>query len=108
MSGYIENVNFPNPHAKIDHENRERDRRAAAAIRIRPELIRVARDNLERWLRMDGNRAHPALLEWRAIMDFLTPKQIADFLESDTPKANRLRQSSPFVGLSAGLQSTIA
>jgi hypothetical protein len=62
-------------------------------------MIQVARNQLERWLRLDGMHAHPALLEWRAIMDFLTPNQIADFLESDTPKANRLRQSSPFIGL---------
>jgi hypothetical protein len=92
-------VNFPNPHAKIDEENRERDRHNAATIRVRPQLIQVARERLERWLRLDGNHAHPALLEWRAIMDFLTPNEIADFLESDTPKANRLRQSSPFIGL---------
>jgi hypothetical protein len=92
-------VNFPNPHAKIDQENRERDKRTAAAIRVRPELIQVARDNLERWLLTDGNPAHAALLEWRAIMDFLTPGEIADFLESDSPKANRLRQSSPFIAM---------
>jgi hypothetical protein len=100
-------VNFPNPHARIDQENRERDRRTAAAIRDRPVLIQVARENLERWFRMDGNRIHPALLEWRAIFDFLTPEEIADFLESDTPKANRLRQSSPFIGLSPELKTTI-
>ena len=101
-------MNFPNPHAKIDEENRERDRRNAAAIRLRPELSQVARNNLERWLRIDGNHAHPALLEWRAIMDFLTSDEIADFLESDTPKANRLRQSSPFIALLSAdkLQST--
>jgi hypothetical protein len=92
-------VNFPNPHAKIDEENRQRDRRTAEALRLQPQLIQVARENLERWLRLDGNRAHPALLEWRAIMDFLTPNEIADFLESDSPKANRLRQSSPFIAM---------
>lgn len=92
-------MNFPNPHAKIDEENRGRDKRTAAAIRVRPELIQVARQNLDRWLRIDGNSAHPALLEWRAIMDFLTPNEIADFLESDSPKANRLRQSSPFIAM---------
>jgi hypothetical protein len=103
-------VNFPNPHAKIDEENQARDRRTAAVIRVWPELIQLARNNLERWLRLDGNRAHPALMEWRAIMDFLTPEEIANFLESDTPKANRLRQSSPFIGFPTvdELQTTTA
>jgi hypothetical protein len=56
---------------------------------------------------MDGNCAHPALLEWRAIFDFLTPVEIAKFPESDTPKANWLRQSSPLIGLSPQLQTEI-
>ena len=90
---------FPNPHAKIDEENRNRDRRVAAALRSNRDLVQVAQDNLRRWLRLEGNKGHPTLLEWQAILDFLAPDEIADFLESRTPKAERLRQSSPFVGL---------
>lgn len=90
---------FPNPHAQIDAENRERDRRIAAALRVNPAVLEVARDNLRRCLNTERSKQHPALLEWQAILDFLTPKEIAAFLESHTPKAERLRQSSPFVGL---------
>lgn len=32
-------------------------------------------------------------------MRFLTPDELADFVVSDTPKAERLRQSSPLVGI---------
>ena len=92
---------FPNPHAQIDAENRERDCRSAAAIRVRPELIQIAQSNLRRWLSIDGRQQHPALLEWQSILDFLTPEEIATFLESRTPKADRLRQSSPFIGFPA-------
>ena len=89
----------PNPHAKIDEENRERDRRVATALRSNRALVQVAHDNLQRWLRAEGGKGHPALREWEAILEFLTPEEVAAFLESRTPKAERLRQSSPFVGL---------
>ena len=94
-------VLFNNPHARIDAENRERDARAAVALRHRPELIQIARDNLLRWMSADGKEPHAAHLEWEAILDFLTAEEVAAFLESRTPKAERLRQSSPFVGLPA-------
>jgi hypothetical protein len=38
-------------------------------------------------------------VEWQRILDHLSAKEIADFLVSDTPMAQRLRQSSPFLGL---------
>jgi hypothetical protein len=100
---------FPNPHAKIDEENRERDRRVAAALRSNRALVQVAQDNLRRWLRAEGGKGHPALLEWEAILEFLVPEELAAFLESRTPKAERLRQSSPFVGLpEADVQALLA
>ena len=37
--------------------------------------------------------------EWAQLLRMLTPAQVGDFLESTTPKANRLRQSSPFFGV---------
>src|SRR5437867_4110380 len=92
-------MTFPNPHAGIDAENRERDRRTAAALRANPALLQVARENLRRWLELEGARPHPTLLEWQAILDFLTPEEIATFLESRAPKAERLRQSPIFVGM---------
>lgn len=88
----------PNPHAKIDEENRERDRRIAALIRKRPEIIARAQRNLEQWAARWGGLDQP-WEEWALLLRMLTPCQIADFLESDTPKANRLRQSTPFLGI---------
>ena len=88
----------PNPHAQIDAENRERDRRTAAALRANPDLVRVAQQNLRRWLSAENRAPHPALVEWQAVLDFLTVAELADFLEGRTPKAERLRQSSPFIG----------
>ena len=88
----------PNPHGKIDAENREHDRRIAAVIRGRPEVIQLALRNLRKWAVHWGQVA-PPWEEWEQLLRMLTPSQVADFLESDTPKANRLRQSSPFIGV---------
>jgi len=91
-------MTFPNPHAHIDAENRERDRRLAAAIRRDARIITAARRNLEQWEQRWG-RLNPAWQEWDQLLRMLTPAQVADFLESTTPKANRLRQSSPFIAV---------
>ena len=88
----------PNPHAQIDAENRERDRRVAILIRRLPEVVDHARRNLDKWAACWGE-LNPAWVEWEQLLRMLTPAQIADFLESSTPKANRLRQSSPFIGI---------
>lgn len=88
----------PNPHHQIDEENRERDRRLAELIRRNPGTIELARANLQRWVAHWGGST-PAWKEWEHVLNMLTPNQIADFLESRTPMAERLRQSSPFLGV---------
>ena len=87
-----------NPHAQIDVENRERDRRLALLIRRRPDVVELAQRNLQSWAAYWGQLT-PAWEEWAQVLRMLSPGQIADFLESTTPKANRLRQSSPFLGV---------
>ena len=95
---------FPNPHAAIDQANRAQDRRLAACIRRDPAVIDLARENLRAWsARWHG--LHPAWQEWAHILHMLTPAQLADFLESSTPKAARLRQSSPFLGVLETLEA---
>ena len=93
-------MKFPNPHAAIDAENYERDRRLAALIRRDPGVIALAKRNLESWEKRWGELA-PPWQEWRQLLVMLTPDQVAEFLESRTPKANRLRQSTPFIGVLA-------
>ena len=88
----------PNPHARIDSENRERDRKVAALIRQNPGVIARAQQNLQKW-EAHWKGLNPAWEEWKTLLRMLTAAQVADFLESETPKANRLRQSSPFLGV---------
>jgi hypothetical protein len=86
-------------HQHIDSRNELQDRLLAKRLRRNTRLIRLARENLRRWSARDGKRIRPAFAEWQRILDYLSPNEIADFLVSDTPKARRLRQSSPFMGL---------
>jgi len=91
-------MNFPNPHQAIDEENRRRDQRLAALIRRDPAIIELAVRNLAAWAKRWGE-SNPAWEEWRQLLLMLTPVQLADFLESRTPKSERLRQSTPFLGV---------
>jgi hypothetical protein len=77
----------------IEQENDELHRRIAAMIRRDPSLIERARAQLERWL---ANDPIPAWLEWRPAFTQLEPDELAAFLESTTPRARRMKISSPF------------
>jgi hypothetical protein len=80
----------------VEAKNDERHRKIAARIRIDPSVIASAGALLDKWLAQD---AHPALVEWKAALTMLDPDELAKFLESPTPRARRMRISSPFVGL---------
>jgi hypothetical protein len=86
-------------HQAIDVRNQQQDRLLAQQLRRDTRLLRQAQRNLRRWKARDGKRPRPVFIEWERILEYLSPSEIADFLVSDTPKARRLRQSSPFMGL---------
>jgi len=92
-------VKFANPHERIDRTSLAMDRLVAAKIRASPHLVEIAKANLRRWQAQNGGQLAPAHREWDLVLRFLTPAELAEFIESDSPKANRLRQSSPLVGI---------
>jgi len=92
-------VNLKNPHERIDRIDLAMDRLIAAKVRAAPHLIEIAKANLARWQAQNGGELAPAHREWELALRFLTSTELADFIESETPKANRLRQSSPFAGI---------
>ena len=92
-------MNFTNPHERIDRISLALDRLVAEKIRASPHLVEIAKANLARWQTQNGGQLAPAHREWELVLRFLTPAQLAGFIESDSPKANRLRQSSPLVGI---------
>jgi hypothetical protein len=65
------------------------------------EVIRVARENIDRWLNGENfiDHGRRALLEWRYILEHSTPEEIERIISADTDESQRLRSSSPFVGV---------
>lgn len=74
-------------------------RRIAERIRREPAVVAKAVARVERRLAAEGGRPDPTLCEWLDVLRLLDPEQIADFIEADTPRARRLRSSSPLVWL---------
>jgi hypothetical protein len=84
-----------------ERRNDELHRRIAALIRREPAVIAEATAALDRWLAQPGVEPLPAWLEWKTALSMLDAPQLADFLESTTPRARRMRTSSPFFVLAA-------
>ncbi len=83
------------------HEAREqRSLRAAATIadmvRRDPSLVERAKHHVDLRLREGAGTATDDLLEWRRILESYSLPRLTGFLTSDTSRARRLRQSSPF------------
>lgn len=81
----------------------ERDERAARisaaiadALDADPSLIKRASRYLEFQLEESHGSASHDLNEWHDILSRYSVQRIKDFIVADTPRAKRLRQSSPF------------
>ena len=64
-----------------------------------PSLKRRAERHLDMLLGQDQGPASHDLREWREMLSNYSNQRIKDFLVSDTPRAQRLRQSSPFFAI---------
>lgn len=65
-------------------------------------VLRVANENLERWLARESFAFGPerrALLEWKGIMESSAPREIEAIIVAETDEGQRLRSSSPFAGI---------
>ena len=65
------------------------------------EVLQTARDNLKRWLKSESFAGSErfALLEWQKILENSTSEEIRKIITQDTDEGQRLRSSSPFVGV---------
>ena len=69
----------------------------AVRLRSNPMLIEKAKSNLQNWLEKTPNVN--AWLEWKAILETKNLEDVLDILTVETDEGQRLRSSSPFVGL---------
>lgn len=88
---------FISDHERLDARSLALHQLIAAKLAENPELLDVARSNLERWLGENAG-AVPALLEWQRILQQPLDK-ITAILTDPSEDATRLRQSSPFAGV---------
>jgi hypothetical protein len=59
------------------------------------EVLQIAQQNLNRWLKNENS----ALREWQEILETKTPEEIIKIITQHTDEGQRLRSSSPFVGV---------
>jgi len=83
-------------HQWIDQRSLALHEAVAAKLEAHPQLLDVARRNLERWLQRNPATA---VREWRSILDSTPLPEVVALLRSSSEEAARLRQSSPFAGL---------
>jgi DNA-binding transcriptional ArsR family regulator len=88
----------------VRHEDRDRralDRARAVALMIKsdPSIVIRARRHVQRLLESDHGAASHDLREWAEILDTYPPERLREFVASETPRATRLRQSSPFLAV---------
>ena len=85
-------------HEWIDRRSLALHEAVAAKLEGDPNLLNVARLNLERWHRTNPT---PALTEWARLLDTTPFHELLALLRSPSEDAVRLRQSSPFAGVLA-------
>jgi hypothetical protein len=83
-------------HAWIDQRSLALHEAVAAKLEAQPQLLEVARANLQRWL---STNPAAVLREWWQVLDTTPLPELLALLRSPGDEAARLRQSSPFAGL---------
>ncbi|MDO9108663.1 MAG: hypothetical protein Q7U89_06690, partial [Coriobacteriia bacterium] len=68
----------------------------ADMVRSDPTLVERARRHVIRLLNEEQGMARSDTLEWRQLLESYSPERVADLLGSESSRAERLRQSSPF------------
>jgi len=83
-------------HEWIDRRSLALHEAVAAKLEAQPQLLDVARNNLQRWLSANTSAA---LREWWHLLEVTPLPALLVLLRSPGDEAARLRQSSPFAGL---------
>jgi len=71
----------------------------ADRVGVDPTLVARAIRHVDRLLREDHGTSMDALVEWRALLTSYPARQLQNLLVSRSPRAERLRRSSPFLAV---------
>ncbi len=97
--GTTEGESAENPlsgNGKLNPKSPEFSGALAALLAENLSVLRRARENVQGKLRSGANGNGPELWEWQKILDTFSLPKLLHFLESDSPRAERLRECSPF------------
>jgi hypothetical protein len=89
-------------HIRIDERSIALHRAVAERIRGNPKLMEEAILNLQRHLKLsfsDSRKPVSPLVEWQELLENQSLEETLDFMVSNSERAIRLRQSSPFAGI---------
>lgn len=89
-------LHSPSRHSERLERARKMSKAIADMLDRDPSLKRRAERHLEMLLSRDAGAASHDLREWYEILTHYSHQRIKDFLVAETPRAERLRQSSPF------------
>src|ERR1051325_361236 len=88
-------------HNLLVGRSRSLHRAVAEKIRAHPELLAVAKQNVERWIAEEQKHGSVALglLEWQRLLSTLAVEEILQLLCEESEEADRLRHATPFCGI---------
>jgi len=89
----------PRTHREAERRSLLMARAVAELIRSDPSLTRRAAHHLSRLAEEGHGTAAGDVLEWRQLLETYAPERLRKFLVSDSSRAQRLRQSSPFLAV---------
>ena len=84
-------------HARIEARSLALHRAIAEKLRLHPDLLAIAHDNLKRWMAEPGH-SQPYFEEWQRIL--ANPfEKILTLIVEDSGRMTALRQCTPFAGV---------
>lgn len=86
-------------HDEVDARSIERSVALVSLVNENPALISKARHHVRRLLRENQGTANQDLQEWVEILESYSKQRLLKFLTSQSERAYRLRQSSPFYAI---------
>jgi hypothetical protein len=84
-------------HARIDARSLAMHRVMADKLRVQPELLAIAHDNLKRWM-AEAGASQPYFEEWQRILANPLGDILAAMVE-DSERMTAMRQCTPFAGV---------
>jgi len=88
---------FISGHQRIDRRSLALHRAIAAKLLANPELLEIARANLDRWS-LAGGRSQPYWDAWREILKRPLP-ELLQLIVEESERMTAMRQATPFAGV---------